>query len=150
MNTVIYCRVATADQAQCGYSLTAQEKVCREYAKQKGYKVNKIFIDSGASGIDMNRIGLRKLITYTMKNKGKLSALIVANCDRLARNLCDLLELYKCFNSLNIKVLSATQNNDDNAVGRLMRNFNNCLVQYESDLKSERIKKGLHKRKRPK
>ncbi len=33
-NCLIYCRVSTEEQAEQGYSLEAQEKLCREFAER--------------------------------------------------------------------------------------------------------------------
>ncbi|GAI75692.1 unnamed protein product, partial [marine sediment metagenome] len=49
MNTIIYIRVSTTEQAELGYSLKAQEETCLEYAKRNDYNVLKIFKEEGES-----------------------------------------------------------------------------------------------------
>ncbi|UCD87468.1 MAG: hypothetical protein JSV01_06870 [Desulfobacterales bacterium] len=36
---LVYCRVSTEEQAERGYSLDAQEKLCQSFAISSGYKV---------------------------------------------------------------------------------------------------------------
>lgn len=49
MICAIYCRVSTADQAQHGYSLEAQESLLRSYAAQNGMVVYDLYADKGKS-----------------------------------------------------------------------------------------------------
>lgn len=49
MICAIYCRVSTAEQAQHGYSLEAQESLLRSYAAQNGMVVYDLYADKGKS-----------------------------------------------------------------------------------------------------
>ena len=46
-NAVIYTRVSSVEQAECGFSLARQEEECKEFALREGYNVSKIFIEKG-------------------------------------------------------------------------------------------------------
>lgn len=143
MNAIIYCRVSTKEQAEQGYSLEGQEKECRRFAADKGYDVDKIFIERGESAKTTDRTQLQKLIKYTVENKKRLNVLIIWKYDRLARNLSDQTELVKNFSTCGLRVLSVTENNEENSVGRLMRNIIGSFAQYENDVKSERTINGM-------
>lgn len=143
MKAIIYCRVSTKDQAEQGFSLVAQENDCKKFAYDNGYDVDKVFIERGESAKTTDRTQLQKLIKYAVKNKKYLSALIIWKYDRLARNLADQIELMKSFNSLGIRVLSVTENNEDSSVGQLMRNIIGSFAQYENDVKAERTVNGM-------
>ena len=143
MKVIIYCRVSTKEQAEKGYSLGGQEKECRKFALDQGLEVDKVFVERGESAKTQDRTQLQNLIKYCVQNKKKLSALIIWKYDRLARNLTDQTELVKNFSSLGIRVLSATENNEDNAVGKLMRNIIGTFAQFENDVKSERTTNGM-------
>ena len=140
---IIYCRVSTKEQADKGYSLEAQQRECAKFAFRNDFEVDKIFIEKGESAKTQDRTQLIKLIQYSIKNKKKLSALIIWKLDRLARNLYDQLELMKHFSQLNIRVLSATENNEKSSEGNLSRNMIGCFSQYENDVKSERTINGM-------
>ena len=143
MKAIIYCRVSTKEQAETGYSLQAQEGECRNFAYKDGYEVDKVFIERGESAKTQDRTQLRRLIEYVARNKKTLAVLIIWKFDRLTRNLSDQIELVKGFNQLGVRVLSATENNEDNSVGRLMRNIIGSISQYTNDVKSERTINGM-------
>lgn len=143
MNSIIYCRVSTKEQAEKGYSLEAQRKECIKFALNNEYEVDKVFIERGESAKTLDRTQLAKMIKYSVINKKKLSALIIWKYDRLARNLSDQTELVKHLSMLNIRVLSVTENNEDNSMGKLMRNIIGSFAQFENDIKSERTISGM-------
>jgi site-specific DNA recombinase len=143
VNAIIYCRVSTKEQAESGFSLPAQEKQCKEFALKNDYKVDKIFIEKGESAKTQNRTQLIKMIEYAVKNQKIITTLIIWKFDRLARNLSDQTELVKRFSKLKIWTLSVTEDNSNNAQGKLMRNIYGSFSQYENDLKSERTIEGM-------
>jgi len=143
MNAIIYCRVSTKDQAELGYSLEAQRRECEIFARKNGYELDRIFIERGGSAKTQNRTELIKLMQYSFENKRNLSAFIVWKLDRLARNLSDQIGLINHFSSLNIRILSVTENNENTAVGKLMRNIIGAFAQYENDDKGERTRQGM-------
>jgi site-specific DNA recombinase len=143
MKAIIYCRVSTKEQADQGFSLKGQEKECCKFAENNNYEVDKVFVEKGESAKTQDRTELQKLIKYAIENKKSLSVLIIWKYDRLARNLGDQTELFKHFSSLKIRVLSATENNEENASGKLMRNIFGSFAQYENDIKSERTIGGM-------
>ena len=84
---VIYCRVSTSKQAQEGESLDAQEKICRNIAKDKGYKImpnNKVWRESFSGRKDSRPI-LDKMLDYVKKHSKEIDCLIFRNIDRLTR-----------------------------------------------------------------
>jgi len=143
MNALIYCRVSTKEQAEQGYSLEGQEKDCRKFATDNGYEIDKIFVEKGESAKTTDRTQLQKLIQYTVENKKRLNVIIIWKYDRLARNLSDQTELVKNFSSCGIRILSVTENNENNSAGKLMRNIFGSFAQYENDVKSERTINGM-------
>ena len=143
MKAIIYCRVSTKEQSEQGFSLKNQEKECCRFAETNNYEVDRVFIEKGESAKTQNRTELQNLIKYAVENKKSITSLIIWKYDRLARNLSDQIELFKNFSSLNIRVLSATENNEENASGKLMRNIFGSFAQYENDLKSERTIGGM-------
>mgnify|MGYP000081783304 FL=1 len=143
MKAIIYCRVSTKEQADQGFSLKGQEKECHKFAKENNFEVIKVFVERGESAKTQNRTELKKLLEYAVENKKEISTLIIWKYDRFARNLNDQIELVEKFSLLKIKVLSATENNEDNSTGRLMRNIFGSFAQYENDIKSERTTNGM-------
>ena len=62
---VIYCRVSDRKQEKEGSGLTSQEYRCRQYAKGKGYIVDRVFPDEITGGGDfMKRKGMVALLAF--------------------------------------------------------------------------------------
>lgn len=69
--------------------------------------------------------------------------IIVWRFDRFTRKLEDQITLFGKLQKYGIKVISATENNEENMTGNLMRNIIGSFAQYENDVKSERVKAGM-------
>jgi serine type site-specific recombinase len=143
MNAVIYTRVSTEEQAKHGYSLAKQELECKNFAVRNGYDILKIFKEEGVSAKSTNRPKLQELIKYCIENKKFVDYIIVWRFDRFTRNLEDQTALFSKLSKYGIRVLSVTENNEENATGNLMRNIIGSFAQYENDVKSERVKAGM-------
>jgi len=50
METAIYVRVSTEEQAQEGFSIRAQEQKLKDYARIKEWSIFNIYVDEGISG----------------------------------------------------------------------------------------------------
>ncbi len=142
-NAIIYTRVSTKNQAEEGYSLAGQENDCKQFAELNGYNVLKVFVEKGESAKTTDRTELQCLMKYGSLHKKDIEALIVWKFDRLARNMQDFYFLNSYFNTLNIKVLSATEVNGESATEKLTRNMLGAFAQFENDQKAERVTAGM-------
>ena len=61
-HAVGYKRVSTADQATEGHSLDAQQDAIIHFASQRGWKLVRIYEDSGISGTRSDRPALEQLL----------------------------------------------------------------------------------------
>ena len=87
MQAVLFARVSSREQEETGYSLPAQEKLLKEYAERKGFKIAKIFsISESASGKSQREI-FNEMMEYVKKNNIKI--IICEKVDRLTRNFKD-------------------------------------------------------------
>ena len=121
MNAIIYCRVSTQEQAETGFSLEAQEETCRNYAKNRGYRILKTFIERGESAKTLNRTQLKNLILYAKNNYDNIDAVIIYKIDRLSRNQRDTANLLYDFRYIfNIRIESVTENIDESPVGQYL------------------------------
>ncbi len=109
MQAAIYIRVSTEEQTE-GYSLSAQERACRTYAKNHQWSVVKVFADEGLSGRREDRPALQSLLSEV--DAGKVHAVIVHKLDRLARNLRFTLQIIEGFGRRGIAFVSVTENID--------------------------------------
>ena len=67
-NAVIYTRVSSVEQAECGFSLARQEEECKEFALREGYNVSKIFIEKGESAKATGKVTIIKRETIKENN----------------------------------------------------------------------------------
>jgi site-specific DNA recombinase len=85
MKAVIYARVSSREQEETGYSLSAQEKLLREYAERLGLEVIKVFsVAESASGAKQRQV-FGEMMLY-LEKKG-VNNLLCEKVDRLTRNL---------------------------------------------------------------
>ena len=143
MKAIIYCRVSTKDQATMGYSLPAQESMCREYAARKELEIIKVFHEKGESAKTTNRTQLKKLLDYASKNRKTIDAVLVYKLDRLTRDIADYHDLIRFFCKLNIDVKSITEDLDNSPTGKFMKTVLAASAQWDNDVKSDRTKDGM-------
>ena len=85
---IIYCRVASTTEAATDLLLLSQEMRCRAYAADKGYPIEAIVTDRGASGARFDRRGIRQLFQYLAReNAPGRYVVIVDDAARLARSV---------------------------------------------------------------
>jgi len=81
----VYCRVSDPEQVKKGHGLHSQEAVCREFARYKGYEVEKVFHEN-LSGKFAERPVLKELLASLRKCRrdgGRI--VIVDDLSRFAR-----------------------------------------------------------------
>ena len=72
LETGIYVRVSTEEQAQEGFSIRAQEQKLRDYVRLKEWSVFKIYADEGISGKNITeRPAINEMIADIKKEKVK-------------------------------------------------------------------------------
>ncbi len=76
-----YVRSATKNSL----SISEQKKCIRQYCKTQGYKLSRVFVDNGYSGININRPGFQELLMETAKQN--ISKVISVDMTRLSRGL---------------------------------------------------------------
>lgn len=84
---VIYTRVSSKRQLKEGDGLKGQEKHCRDYADQRGYKVLAVFSEKAISGGDSNRPEMAELLEFLEKRNGKPIYVIIDDIKRFARDV---------------------------------------------------------------
>lgn len=62
MNTAIYIRVSTEDQAKEGYSREVQGQYLESFAKRENLQVFKIYQEDGISGHTKDRPALKEVL----------------------------------------------------------------------------------------
>ncbi|OQB05030.1 MAG: putative DNA-invertase from lambdoid prophage Rac [bacterium ADurb.Bin212] len=142
-NAIIYCRVSTKEQVEEGHSLETQERICREYAERKEFKLlREPFVEEGESAKTTARPVLQDLLRYCTKNYKNIDAIIVYKIDRLSRNTDDYGQLRLLFDKLNIRIVSTSENFSKDPVGRFIENTLANVSELDNAIRAERCVNG--------
>ena len=87
---VAYIRVSSREQEK-GYSLTAQEKLLRKYAKDEGFEIVEFFREA-MSAKKSGRKQFNSMLKY-LKSHKDVNKLLVEKTDRITRNFKDVVDL---------------------------------------------------------
>lgn len=144
LKVVVYVRVSTAEQADEGVSLAAQEARCRAYCAAFGHEVVAVVTDAGVSGAtppDL-RPGWNEVASALSDERA--NGVVVAALDRLSRSTRDTLELVEEFSKGSWALLSVRDNLDTtSATGRFVVTILGAISQMERELIGERTAAAL-------
>ena len=90
-NACVYTRVSTAEQANEGYSIDEQERMCKAAIESKGWRYSGTFSDPGISGRTMDRPGLQSMIQAI--GRKEVNAVVIYKLDRLSRKQRDTMTI---------------------------------------------------------
>ncbi len=148
LETGIYVRVSTEEQAQEGYSIRAQEQKLKDYARIKEWSVYQIYIDEGISGKNITERPAINQMLDDIKD-GKVNNVLVFKIDRLTRNTADLIYLVNLFNEYNCEFNSLSESIDtQTAAGRMFIKIIGIFAEFERENIIERTKVGFERKVR--
>lgn len=142
LRAVIYTRVSTDRQAEEGFSLEAQHDRLVEYVRIQGWDLIRIYTDPGVSAKDLNRPGVKEMLTDL--KTGKFDILLVHKLDRLTRNIGDLYDLVELVNTHEVKLVSLSENIDTSTpMGRMFVYLLGIFAQMFRENLREEVLKGM-------
>ncbi|MGO2961267.1 MAG: recombinase family protein [Carnobacterium maltaromaticum] len=142
----LYIRVSTQEQANEGYSISAQTERLSNYAKAMDLLVVETYIDPGISGAKLERPALQQMIKDI--EKGIIDVVLVYKLDRLSRSQKNTLYLIEdVFLKNNVNFISMNESFDTStSFGRAMIGILAVFAQLERDAITERTKMGRAER----
>lgn len=146
MKAVIYARFSSDKQAD-GYSIEAQERACREYARNKGITILKSYVDEAKSGIGEKtflRTEYKRMLQDTKKHT--FDVILIHKYDRVARSLLEQVTLEKRLETERIKLIAVAQDFGDTNEAMIARSITWAMAEYYSKNLSSEVRKG-HKEK---
>ena len=126
---VIYARYSSHGQRE--ESLDAQERACRAYAEEHGYKVVGVYQDAAKSGTTDKRPGYIAMIQKAAS--GEIRCILVHKYDRLSRNKSEADSILHTLNTLGVKVIAVEMPIDDTPAGELTARVSVLYAAYESE-----------------
>lgn len=146
MNTMIYVRVSTIEQAKEGYSIQEQTERLKKYCDAMGWTVYNVYTDAGFSGAKIDRPALNRLVRDVQAHKAQ--KVLVYKLDRLSRAQLDTLYLIeKVFLANQVDFVSMSENFDTaTPFGRAMVGILAVFAQLEREQIRERMQMGKEAR----
>lgn len=146
MQTAIYLRVSTEEQARDGFSIHAQKDKLTKYAESNDWNIVDYYIDDGISGKNLTeRPEVSRLIEDV--KKGRIKNVLIYKLDRLTRSVKDLIYLIELFDKNNCTFNSQTEKIDtSNAVGRMFVKIIGIFAEFERENLAERVTFGYEQK----
>lgn len=145
--SVIYCRVSSQAQLKKGDGLASQETRCREYARQRGYRVEAVFYDEGISGKLLDRAKMREMLDFLKKHgKKEPIAVIIDDISRLARDLETHIKLRTAIADAGGKLESPTIEFGEDSDSRLVEHLLASVAAHQREKNAEQVKNRMRAR----
>lgn len=141
LKAVAYCRYSSHLQRE--ESITAQIRAIEKYATEHGYVLLDSYVDEAQSGKTDARISFQRLMSDIKNHRIKIDAVIVHKGDRFARNRYDAAIYKNILKQHNIKLLSVTENLNDNPESVILESVLEGMAEYYSLNLSREVRKGL-------
>ncbi len=127
-------RVSTADQAESGLGLEAQQTAIEAAAVRLGLTVVETFTDAGVSG--GLALEYRPALVAAIDILGTGDVLLVAKRDRLGRDVLNVAMIERLVERRGARVYSSAGegSDDDGPTGKLMRQIVDSFAEYERAL----------------
>ena len=116
---VIYCRVSSRKQVIEGNGLDSQEQICRGWAKQRGYIVERVFREEGVSGAEQSRPALDIMLNFLDGSKERFIALFY-DISRVARETTLFLNIAKKIQSKGHCLATSQGLIEDTPIGKFL------------------------------
>lgn len=143
MRVAIYVRVSTDEQANEGYSISAQKERCSKFVdSQEDWNITKVYADPGHSAKNLKRPAMQQLMNDIELNL--FDVVVVYRLDRMVRSVLDLHQLLKIFEKNNVKFKSVTEVFDTTtAMGKFFITMVGAMAEWERNNLSERVSMGM-------
>src|SRR6266403_2343403 len=136
IRVAMYSRVSTDGQNTDG-----QESEMKEYAKNRGWEVTRIYRDK-MSGTKASRPALDELMADAHKRRFDVAC--VWRFDRFARSVSHLLQALETFRTVGIEFVSISEQVDTSTpTGKMTFTVLGAVAELERSLIGERVRAGL-------
>lgn len=145
--SVIYCRVSSQAQLRKGDGLASQETRCREFARMRGYSVEKAFYDEGISGKLLDRAKMREMLDYLSQNAKKEPIIVIIDdISRLARDLETHIRLRTAIADAGGKLESPAIEFGEDSDSRLVEHLLASVAAHQREKNAEQVKNRMRAR----
>jgi DNA invertase Pin-like site-specific DNA recombinase len=137
-----YARCSTAEQADSGNGLAAQEAAIRAECERRGWTLLEVVRDEGESGKSLDRAGLSSALERIAA--GEAAGLVASKLDRLSRSVVDFGTLLEWFTECEATLVALDLGIDTGTPGgRLVANVFASVAEWERETIAARTRDGL-------
>jgi site-specific DNA recombinase len=147
-SAVIYARVSSREQEREGYSIPAQRKLLNEYARVRGFRVQKEFIDvESAKNPGRKEFGS---MLRLLQSDPQCRTVLVEKTDRLYRNRTDSIAFEELIESRNVEVHLVKEGRViakySRSQDKFMHDIHVAVAKHYSENLREEVKKGMREK----
>ena len=144
VNSVVYTRVSTKEQADNNNSLQTQLKYCTEHCQRREYDNQAFFGGTYESAQSDERKEFKRMIDFVKKSRKKIHVIVVYNFDRFSRSGANAIYITSELKKRGIAVESVTQPTEAfTPGGELQQNIYFSFSQYENSTRRKRMMDGV-------
>ena len=138
----LYARVSS-DRQDVDLSVAAQLRALRDYAEKNGYVVAREYVDEAESGRVADRPQFREMIEEGSKPKAPFEVILVWKFSRFTRKREHAVAFKAQLRRKGIRVVSITEQAEDNATGRLLEGIIESVDEYYSENLAQEVVRGM-------
>ena len=128
----LYARVSS-DRQDVNLSVAAQLRALREHAKKNEYMVVREYVDEAESGKVDDRPQFQKMIEEAAKTNAPFREILVWKFSRFTRKREHAVAFKSQLRRKGIRVVSITEQAEDNATGRLLEGIIETVDEFYSE-----------------
>ena len=138
----LYARVSS-DRQDVDLSVSAQLRALRDYARANGYSVAREYVDEAESGRVADRPEFRKMIEEGSQPNSPFREILVWKFSRFTRKREHAVAFKSQLRRKGIRVVSITEQAEDNATGRLLEGIIESVDEYYSENLAQEVVRGM-------
>ena len=138
----LYARVSS-DRQDVDLSVAAQLRALRDYARNNGYSVAREYVDEAESGRIADRPQFRRMIDEGSRPKAPFQVILVWKFSRFTRKREHAVAFKAQLRRKGIRVVSITEQAEDNATGRLLEGIIESVDEYYSENLGQEVTRGM-------
>lgn len=138
-SAVVYARYSSHNQRDV--SIEQQVNACRKFAADNDLEIIRVYDDHAMTGTNDNRPDFQRMIQDSAS--GAFDYVLVYSLDRFSRDKYDSVIHKHTLKENGVRVLSATENIQDNPSGALMETILEGFADYYSKELAQKIKRGM-------
>ncbi|MFK7833245.1 MAG: recombinase family protein [Winogradskyella sp.] len=145
LDTIIYSRVSTDEQANFGYGRDHQQDVLKTYCEINNFGIAKEYIEDH-SAKNFNRPEWKKLESFVKANRKTIKQVLFTKWDRFSRNMEEAMRVIRLFREWGVSVNAVEQPLDLSISNqKIMLSMYLIMPEVENDNISSRTKDGQYK-----